>query len=181
MYVSRNSNFVPKLRWQVFFFFEVRRTVVCFIIVRPRITDSTFTARIGNTLRTLPVGESGALQAVLANCTNFVTGLTDSLMRRRQLCNHWPQLSLRTTYNFCARISINASVSEGIVSFYHYTRRPVIKAAFNKSLNARSLVKEGKKDRNFKAGFYTIKYSMKWPQVSRQYAALKHHKIWDQK
>jgi hypothetical protein len=37
-------------------FFLMRRTVVCFITVRPKITDSMFTARTGNTLCTLPVG-----------------------------------------------------------------------------------------------------------------------------
>jgi hypothetical protein len=42
-------------------------------------------------------------------------------------------------------------------------------------------VRERKKDRNFKAGFYTTKYTMKIPHVSRQHAALKHHKIWDKK
>jgi hypothetical protein len=114
-------------------FFEVRRIVVCFINVRPRITDSMCTARTGNTLRTLPVGESGALQVVLAKCTNFVTGPTDSLIRQQQLCNHRPQPSLRTTYNFCARISITASVSEGGFSYCHHPWRSVIKAAFNTS------------------------------------------------
>jgi hypothetical protein len=123
----------------------MRRIVVCFINVRPRITDSMFTALTGNTLRTLPEGQSAALQVVLANCTNLVTGLTNSLMRQQQLCNDRPQLSLQTKYNFCARISNISSVSEGRFSFCHHPCRTVIKANINTSghqQNTRGLVRK---------------------------------------